>query len=206
MQQLGTTYKQTSMDQQSHFNVSDIDDMINVEIKICLNRGVFMNSVLIAYYSKTGSTKEIAEEIGKILVARGFQTEIKDLTAIQELGSHCAVIVGAPINGFRWVPEAEKFIDDHKSQLEKIQTAYFMVSYLLKTGRDSLRNKMLGTLNKAKATVPPVSTGYFGGKVGSDFPAIARLMFGVKKGAPLDVRDWDEIRVWAEALATKLKK
>jgi len=30
-------------------------------------------------------------------------------------------------------------------------------------------------------------------------------MLGVKKGPPLDVRDWDEIRAWAGDLENKLK-
>jgi len=163
-----------------------------------------VNKILIAYISKTGSTKEISEEIGRIMEKNGFQVELKDIPAVQNLDGYSAVILGAPINGFRWLPEAEKFIEDHKAELLKVPAAYFIVSYLLKAGRASLQNKMKTTLENAKRIVPPVSEGYFGGKVGDSFPSVLRLMFGVKKGAPLDVRDWDEIRAWAEGLATKL--
>lgn len=165
-----------------------------------------MGTVLIAYISKTGSTKEIAEEIGKILGENGIQTETKDLLTLQDLDQYSAVVVGAPINGFRWLPEAEKFITDHQDQLAKVQTAYFIVSYLLKAGRASLRKKMGETLEKAKSIVAPISEGYFGGRVESNFPAPFRLMFGIKKGTPLDVRDWDEIKIWAAELAASLKK
>lgn len=165
-----------------------------------------MGAVLIAYISKAGSTKEIAEEIGKVLGESGIRTEIQDLLTLQDFGDYSAVVIGAPINGFRWLPEAEKFIEDHKDQLEKKQTAYFIVSYLLKTARASLRKKMGQTLEKAKSIVAPISEGYFGGRVDSNFPALFRLMFGVKKDAPMDVRNWDEIRAWAAKLATKLEK
>lgn len=164
-----------------------------------------MNKILIAYISKTGSTKEISEEIGRVLNEKGFQSDIKDMSEVQSLDNYSAVILGAPINGFRWLPEAEKFISDHKSELSKIPAAYFIVSYLLKAGRASLQKKMRSTLDNAKGIVEPVSTGYFGGRVDSNFPAVFRLMFGVKKGTPLDVRDWDEIRAWAGELAVKLK-
>lgn len=165
-----------------------------------------MGTVLIAYISKAGSTKEIAEEIGRVLGENGIQTELQELPKVQDLSLYSAVVIGAPINGFRWLPEAEKFIEDHKDRLEKIQTAYFIVSYLLKAGRASLRKKMGETLKKAKSILTPVAEGYFGGRVDANFPAIFRLMFGVKKGTPLDVRDWDEIRAWAAELAVRLKK
>jgi hypothetical protein len=61
------------------------------------------------------------------------------------------------------------------------------------------------TLQKAKSIVAPVAEGYFGGRVDQNFPAVFRLMFGVKKGTPLDVRDWSEIRAWAAELAARLK-
>ncbi len=165
-----------------------------------------MGTVLIAYISKAGSTKEIAEEIGRVLGENGIQTEIQELLKLQDIDDYSAVVIGAPINGFRWLPEAEKFIEDHKAQLEKKQTAYFIVSYLIKTARASLRKKMGQTLEKAKSIVAPISEGYFGGKVDADFPALFRLMFGVKKDTPLDVRNWDEVRAWAAELAARLKE
>lgn len=164
-----------------------------------------MSKILIAYISKTGTTKEISEEIGKIMEENGFQVELKDMSTVQSLEDYSAAILGAPINGFRWLPEAEKFIEDHKDELMKIPAAYFIVSYLLKAGRASLQEKMRGTLENAKRIVQPVSEGYFGGKVDEKFPPVFRLMFGVKKGTPFDMRDWDEIRAWAEELAIKLK-
>lgn len=166
---------------------------------------LIVSKILIAYISKTGTTKEISEEIGKIIEENGFQVEIRDMLNVQSLEDCSAIILGAPINGFRWLPEAEKFIADHKAELSNIPTAYFIVSYLLKAGRPSLQNKMKGTLKNAKGVVAPVFEGYFGGKVDSSFPAVFRLMFGVKKGTPYDVRDWDEIRAWAKDLASKLK-
>ena len=162
--------------------------------------------VLVAYLSKAGSTKEVAEEIGKIFNTNGIETDIKELTAVQNLDRYSGIIVGAPINGFRWLPEAEKFIEDNKERLKNLPTSYFMLSYLLKTGRDSLKKKMKNTLSKAKTIVTPVSTGLFGGKVDKNFPAVARVMFGVKKEAPLDARDWDEIRAWATELAGSYQK
>lgn len=165
-----------------------------------------MSTVLIGYISKSGSTKEIAEEISKILTQRGFSTTLQPLSDINHLDGYSAMIIGAPINGFQWLPEAVKFIEDHKGQLEKIQVAYFIVSYLIKAGRESVKKTMRGTLEKAKSIVKPISTGYFGGKVDGAFPTLFRFMFGVKKGTPADVRDWDEVRKWAEELSVTLKK
>ncbi len=160
--------------------------------------------ILIAYISKTGTTKEVGEEIAKVLHDNGLETEMKELSSIQELDAYSGVIIGAPINGFRWLPEAQTFIENNQDRLKDIPTSYYMLSYLLKTGRASLKQKMKKTLDRASSIVKPVSIGYFGGKVDENFPSLFRLLFGVKKDAPLDARNWDEIRSWANELATKL--
>ena len=61
------------------------------------------------------------------------------------------------------------------------------------------------SLNKASALVKPMMIGKFDGRIEDEFPGFVRLLFGVKKGTPLDLRDWDAIRAWAKEYLQKLE-
>jgi len=61
------------------------------------------------------------------------------------------------------------------------------------------------SLNKVIAMVQPDKIGKFDGRIEDEFPGFARLLFGVKKGTPLDLRDWDAIRAWANEYVQQLE-
>jgi len=160
-----------------------------------------LSKILIAYLTKTNTTKEIADEIAGIFKSRDIAAEVKAIPEIKDLSSYSGVIVGAPINGMVWLPEAYKFIEDNKEVLKNMPTAYFFVSYMIEEGREFWKNKIRKSLDSAKALVRPVSVGMFGGRVTSGFPAIFRFIFGIKKDALKDVRDWNKIRIWANDIS-----
>ncbi len=164
-----------------------------------------MTKILITYASATGTTKEIAGEIGKVLEEKGLVTELKAMSEVQELEKYSGVIMGAPINGMQWLPEASNFVEAHQGKLQQVPTACFLVSYLLMTGREGWKKVIRKSLNKVKAKINPVMVGMFGGKIGEDFPAVARFIFGIKKDAPKDARDWQTIRNWATELGAYFK-
>lgn len=160
-----------------------------------------MKKILVAYGTKTDTTKEVAEEIGNVLEQCGFTIELKQFHEVKTIEGYQGVVVGAPINGMSWRPDAKTFIKEHAEQLNKIPTAYFNVSYLIYIGRDMWKKAIKNSFNKASQVVKPVMTGTFGGRVEAAFPAVARFIFGVKKGASLDQRNWDIIQIWADELS-----
>lgn len=163
-----------------------------------------MNKILITYATKTGTTKDAALEIGRVLVENGLKVDVLPITDINTLDGYSAVIIGAPINGMRWVPEAVQFVEAHQKELTNVITAYFLVSYLLIEGREFWKKKIRTSLDKINEKVKPVKIGMFGGKVSSTFPVPFRLLFGVKKDAPIDVQDLNTVRTWANELAALL--
>lgn len=163
-----------------------------------------MGRVLVAYATKTGTTREVAEEIGKVLSARGHSVEVADIAANPSAEGYSAVVVGAPINGMKWLQAAEAFVAANAPALRVAKTSYFFVSYLLFEGRPAF-GKIIGkSLDAASALASPLMKGAFGGRLPSELPAFARLLFGVKRGRPLDIRDWLAIRDWASELAGKI--
>ena len=165
-----------------------------------------MSKVLIAYTTKTGTTKEISNEIANVFKEKGIEADVLSISEIKSLDEYTAVVVGSPVNAMRILPEAIKFVKDNQESLKKIPTAYFNVSYMLDLGREFVKKKIRTSLNSISKIVEPVKTGLFGGKVDSKLPGFARVLFGVKKGAPVDVRDSQKVRKWAEELYVSINK
>lgn len=164
-----------------------------------------MSKILIVYYTKTNTTKEIAERIKNILEKNGLIVDIETFGSVRSIDEYSGVIVGAPINGMNWRPEAYEFIEKNKDRLSKIPVSYFLVSYLLRTGRVGIQGKIKDSINKAVSVVEPVSVGMFGGRIDSKMPAPVRLLFGVDKDAPIDVTDIYEVDGWAEHIVNYYK-
>jgi menaquinone-dependent protoporphyrinogen oxidase len=156
-----------------------------------------MNKVLIAYVTKTGTTKETAEEISRTIKAEGFFPTVLPMAEVQEFTGYDYIILGAPINGMNWHPDATAFITRFQSELNLVPTSYFFVSYLLKTGCGFWKKVIRKSLSKQSVLVKPAAIGMFGGRVEKKFPVFARFMFGVSNNAPSDATDAEEVRKWA---------
>ena len=164
-----------------------------------------MKNLCIAYVTKTNTTKEIAEEIAKVARDKSWEVKVQPLKAITSLEDFDAVLIGAPINGMQWLPEANEFVEKNQKALSRMSTSYFLVSYLMNSGSKMWKKTIDKSLNKAIALVPPVKIGKFDGRVEDEFATIPRLLFGLKKNTPLDLRDWDAIRAWAKEYIEKLE-
>jgi [ribosomal protein S5]-alanine N-acetyltransferase len=160
--------------------------------------------ILVGYVTKMGSTKETAEAIAKELSSRGFSAEARALAEAGDLGRYDGVVVGAPVIGMAWHPDALAFVRDHAAALSAKPVAYFLLSIAYGIGRESMKSAIPARLDPAKAIAAPVATACFGGVMKTDPPLPLRLAFGIKKGAPRDSRNWDEVKAFAAAIAQKM--
>lgn len=165
-----------------------------------------MKRVLVAYASKQGSTKEVAESIAETLKTESFETDVKSIDTIANVEEYDYVVVGAPINGMRWMQDAVDFIGIHQSDLMYKQTAFFSLSYTAVLGRKLWRNQIVKAFDGVSKQVPPIKTGTFAGRVDGELPGVVRFIFGVPKDAPSDQRDWDMIAHWTRDLANDFRK
>src|SRR5512132_1699675 len=74
-------------------------------------------NVLVAYASKYGSTRGIAERIAEHLQAAGQPAEARPVQGIHDLGGYGAVVVGSAVFAGHWLAEATEFIRRHRAVL-----------------------------------------------------------------------------------------
>jgi menaquinone-dependent protoporphyrinogen oxidase len=76
-----------------------------------------MNRVLVAYGTKRGSTKEIAERIGTVL-SRYVEVDVRAVKDVHDVAPYSAVIVGSPIYAGRWKHDVVRFLRRHRRMLK----------------------------------------------------------------------------------------
>jgi menaquinone-dependent protoporphyrinogen IX oxidase len=166
--------------------------------------GDYMKNVLVTYYSKTNTTKMIAEKIGELISSESLKVSIQPIEATTRLSDYDGVIIGAPIHGMRWATEIVDYINLHASELKDIKTAYFFSSYIIKTGSGFWRRAITKSLDTVNELISPIQQGKFGGRVDKVFGGFPRLIFGIKKSSPIDVVDWEEVAAFADLLKVEL--
>jgi menaquinone-dependent protoporphyrinogen IX oxidase len=90
-----------------------------------------MKKILVTYVSHSGSTKEVAEFIGKEISAGDCQVDIKPVSEITDISSYDQVIAGGLVYRFGWHPEITKFLKDNSHLLIDRRTAIFVVGLRL---------------------------------------------------------------------------
>lgn len=164
-----------------------------------------MQKILIAYCTNTQTTAMIAEEIAEVLRDEGLVTDIVPMAELKKLDDWSAIVLGAPVNGMRWLPEASAFTEAHARELAEKPNAIFLVSYLIHVARPSWAERIRSSLDAVKQLLHPVAVGMFSGRVDKPFPLPARLLFGIPAGTKNNLHDPAEVRRWALELANAFK-
>lgn len=155
---------------------------------------------LVCYVSKTGTTEEIAQRVGKILEGHGIEVDITSIASAPDIRGYDRIILGSPVNGMKVLPEFSAFLDGTIAG-KGIQTDIFIVSYMYEKGREIWKRAIRKEKARLQAKVNPSSIEIFGGRLPGKLPGFARLIFGISDDQPLDMRDWNRIEAWAQGLA-----
>lgn len=156
--------------------------------------------ILVGYYSKTGTTAEIAQRIGSILESRGNEVRVAPFSEIESLQGYDRLVAGAPINGMKIVPPFDEFMSGGLVPAG-FPVDIFIVSYLFEKGRPLFRKAIAKDADRAKARYAASSAQIFAGRLPSALPTFARIAFGTPADLPLDIRDWGKIEAWANSIA-----
>ncbi len=73
--------------------------------------------LLVAYASKHGATKEIAEKVGEMLRQGGLQADVLPVEQIRDVGPYQAVILGSAVYIGKWMKSACDFVKKHEVTL-----------------------------------------------------------------------------------------
>lgn len=167
--------------------------------------------ILVTYASRLGSTAGVAEAIGKTLAESGAQVDVLPMQAVNDLSAYQAVVAGSAIRDRQWLPEAVDFVRAHRTELNRMPFAAFLVCMTLAMpNAEKYHQGVSDWLQPVRALAKPVSEGLFAGvldinKISSWRDRLGfriSVAFGVWKEG--DHRDWTAIRLWAGRLPAVL--
>jgi menaquinone-dependent protoporphyrinogen oxidase len=162
--------------------------------------------VLIAYTSRTGSTAEIAQAIGRELEAVGHSVRVAEMKGIDSLEAYHAVVIGTPVYMAQIEKDVAHFIARHGTGLSGMPVAAFAVGIAPVDHRVGSVEDVLEKLRAALEPVKPVAVTMFAGRLElARMSFIQRTMTGLMKVLTGDFRDWDAIRTWARGLPAVFK-
>ncbi|MBC6445853.1 flavodoxin domain-containing protein [Actinokineospora xionganensis] len=159
-----------------------------------------MTQVLIAYASKMGSTKEIADAIGVELLKLGVSADVRDVAGVTTLKGYDTVVLGSAVYAGRWRPEASRFVKRNAPGLAARRVWLFESGWIGKRP-ETITPSPFAAKWAGRIGAPPPTV--FGGRLDPKLATgpIDRLL---AKRMPGDARDWDEILAWARTLAAAL--
>jgi menaquinone-dependent protoporphyrinogen oxidase len=159
-----------------------------------------VRSVLVAYATKRGSTREVAAAVAETLVEVGLEVDVRPAGEVKDLDGYGAVVLGGAFYTGRWHSDARGFLDRHRRTLVRVPFAVFGMGPRTLEAEDVASSHK--QVEQALARTPelrPVSVAVFGGVVDP-----TKLHFPFSKMPASDARDWAAIEAWAEEVAVKL--
>lgn len=161
-----------------------------------------MIKVLVAYATKMGGTKGIADTIGDELTRDGIEAHVHNAADVTDVKAYDAAVIGSAIYANRWRPEAIRLLSlaDRGSPMP----VWLFQSGPLGEGAETMQvaiPKKVARLAEALGAPVPVT---FGGRME---PATAKGFIAKKmaKGPNAgDFRDDGRIRHWADGIAEEL--
>lgn len=154
-------------------------------------------TILVAYGTKHGSTREVAEAVAETLRAHELAVETHAAGQVEDISPYSGVVIGGAIYMGRWHPEALAFMRRHRRALSVRPVAAFGMGPRTLDAADVESSG--AQLARALAKVPevdPFAVAVFGGVVDP-----RALRFPLNRMPASDARDWDEIRGWSAGLA-----
>ena len=163
--------------------------------------------VLVAYASKRGSTAEIAEAVAKTLADAGLDVECIESGDVSDLSPYDAIVLGSAVYMKRWRGDAKHFLRKHSKQLAERPFWIFSSGPI----GDPSEPEDPAWSEPAKIVKSAEHLGVrdhvvFGGRLPTEpHGPIEKAMVSGIPAEFHDRRDWEQIRRWAEEIASELR-
>lgn len=160
-------------------------------------------TILIAYASKHGATREIAEHIAEKLRQMGKETEIKAVDAVEHPERYEALVIGSAIYYGSWLKVATEWVHQNQAILAARPVWLFSSGPLGIEVKDTEpQPKEIAEFQK---TIGPRGQQLFFGAIDHDHLSFAeRMMVKAVRAPEGDFRDWEAIDAWAASIASSL--
>jgi menaquinone-dependent protoporphyrinogen oxidase len=177
--------------------------------------------ILVAYASRHGATKGIAERIAETLERAGLEVTLEPVRNAGPVDGYEAFVIGSAAYMGGWLGEATAFVRRHLYLLARHRVWLFSsgpvgTETVDAKGRDQLTASEPKEFAEFARTIQPRGQQVFFGAYDPDAaPAglaeglmtrFMRVMPAARKALPAgDFRDWPAIEAWAEAIARELQ-
>ena len=165
------------------------------------------DTVLVAYASQHGATREIAEAVARVLTRRGEGASVQPAGDVLSLEPYHAVILGSALYEGDWLLDATDFARRFVDQLEDLPVWLFSSGVAGEAPVETMRDwkehpKLLNTLI---THIHPRGTVLFGGRFDPKHLSVGDWWrYPSMRGLKGDFRDWQQIEAWAESIADAL--
>lgn len=160
--------------------------------------------ILVAYGSKYGATREIAEKISETLRDAGLEVEVLPADRAGDPSSYKAVVLGSAVYAGRWRKEAARFLQANEGTLAKRPVWIFSSG---PTGEGDPLELVKGwrlpdALKPVADRIKPRDITVFHGAMDpGKLNFFEKLILKMVKAPTGDFRDWDTIAAWASGIA-----
>jgi menaquinone-dependent protoporphyrinogen oxidase len=163
-----------------------------------------MCTILVAYATRAGSTREIAEAIADELRQTDHSVTLAPCDTAPDVDGFDAVVIGSALYTGRWLPAANRYL------LRQAPVLATRPTFLFQSGPCGPPSHSLGatpvprtvrTIARRRGLTQPTT---FAGRLDPTMIA-GRIARWIASAAPTgDFRDWDSIRAWGYAIGTEL--
>jgi menaquinone-dependent protoporphyrinogen oxidase len=155
--------------------------------------------VLVAVATRHGATYELAGEIARALALRGLEVVTQRVEDADLRGAD-AVVLGSAVYMGRWLAPARHFAEAHASELSELPTWLFSSGPL---GNPPSPGDL--DLHELAQLVGAREHRVFSGKLDRDALGVGERVVARVVHAPYgDFRDREQVRAWADQIATAL--
>ncbi len=160
-------------------------------------------TILVTAASKHGSTAEIANAICDELNQRGVDAKFRELDGIDDLERFSGYVVGSAIYMGRWQAPAKEFLSDHQAMLRERPVWLFSSGPIGDAEGIGINDDEVTSLvEQTRALDHQI----FGGKLDRGELGLGeRLVTRVVRAPEGDYRNWDDIRAWADEIASSVQ-
>jgi len=168
--------------------------------------------VLVAYASKAGSTREIAQFIAEKLRGHEVQADVQRVDSVKSLAGYDAFVIGSALYYYHWIKEAKQFVSQNRDVLASRPVWIFSsgptgAKMTDKNGKDLKEVSGPKEIEELRAWVHPRDHAVFFGAFFADRMKGAAGLFArwIPKDEEGDFRNWSEIEGWANGIAEALQ-
>ena len=156
--------------------------------------------VLVAYASKHGSTRGIAEAIVDRLCERSIGAEAASVDQVDDVRDYDVVVLGSAIYAGSWMRSAVDFAERNREALRRVPVWLFSSGPLGTEVKGA--DEQPKQVSALRDTLHPCGYRLFCGALDRARPSLPEGMIAKAVRAPEgDFRDWDGIGRWVDEIA-----